>query len=336
MSTQTAGTSMQPDYRITLQGQTISPELRARLSSLTLNDRRGMQADQLDIVLTDDDGMLDIPPTGAKITLAIGWKGQALVERGTFTVDEVEHTGAPDTLSIRASSADMRQGLPGKRTQSWDAVTVRDIITTIAKRHDLTPSVGATLAGVRITHIDQTDESDLHFLTRLAERFDAVATVKTGHLIFVPAGQATTASGLEIPPIPLRRQSGDQHRYLMAERDAYTGVTALWNNTAHATREAVTVGDPENAQQLRHTYASEEEALEAAQAEWQRIQRGTAYFSITQATGEPEIFPETPVWCIGWKPKIDATPWVITEVTHNLTETSYTTALQLETSSTNT
>ena len=42
------------------------------------------------------------------------------------------------------------------------------------------------------------------------------------------------------------------------------------------------------------------------------------------------IFPETPVWCIGWKPKIDATPWVITEVTHNLTETSYNTALQLE------
>ncbi|RUR46217.1 contractile injection system protein, VgrG/Pvc8 family [Vreelandella populi] len=325
--------SMQPDYRITLQDQVISPEFRARLSMLTLHDRRGMQADQLDITLTDDDGMLDIPPTGAELTLAIGWKGQPLTERGIFTVDEVEHTGAPDTLNIRASSANMRQGLPGKRTQSWDSVTVRDIITTIAKRHDLTPSVGVTLAGARITHIDQTDESDLHFLTRLAERFDAVATVKTSHLIFVPTGQATTASGLEIPPIQLHRQSGDQHRYLMAERDAFTGVTALWNNTAHATREAVTVGNPQNAQQLRHTYASEEEALEAAQAEWQRIQRGVAYFSITQAVGNPDIFPETPVWCLGWKPQIDATPWIITEVTHNLTDASYTTALQLETCS---
>lgn len=323
--------SIQPDYRITLQGQVISPEFRARLSQLTLHDRRGMQADQLDITLTDDDGMLDIPPTGAELTLAIGWKGQALTERGTFTVDEVEHIGAPDTLNIRASSADMRQGLPSKRTQSWDSVTVRDIINTIAARHDLTPSAGATLAGARITHIDQTDESDLHFLTRLAERFDAVATVKTGHLIFVPTGQATTATGLEIPPIYLYRQSGDQHRYLMAERNAFTGVTALWNNTAHATREAVTVGDPQNAQQLRHTYASEEEALEAAQAEWQRIQRGVAYFSITQAVGDADIFPETPVWCLGWKPQIDATSWIITEVTHNLTDTSYTTALQLET-----
>jgi len=323
--------SIQPDYRITLQGQTISPEFRARLASLTLHDRRGMQADQLDIVLTDDDGMLDIPPTGAEITLAIGWKGQALTERGTFTVDEVEHTGAPDTLSIRASSADLRQGLPGKRTQSWEDITVRDIITTIAKRHDLTPSVGAVLAGVRITHIDQTDESDLHFLTRLAERYDAVATVKSGNLIFVPMGQATTASGLEIPPYILRRQSGDQHRYMHAERDAFTGVTALWNDKANAERIAVTVGEPQNTQQLRHTYASEQEALDAAQAEWKRLQRGIAYFSITQALGESEIYPETPVWCIGWKPQIDATAWIITEVTHNLTESSYTTALQLET-----
>ncbi|MGM0826404.1 MAG: contractile injection system protein, VgrG/Pvc8 family [Pseudomonadota bacterium] len=170
------------------------------------------------------------------------------------------------------------------------------------------PSVGVKLAGIRIEHIDQTDESDLHFLTRLAERYDAVATVKTGHLIFVPTGQATTASGLEIPPIQLRRQSGDQHRYTDADRDAYSGVTAQWYEKDNAERVTVTVGDPENAQQLRHTYASEQEALDAAQAEWQRLQRGTAQFSLTQAVADPEVFPETPVWCIGWKHKIDATP----------------------------
>lgn len=37
------------------------------------------------------------------------------------------------------------------------------------------------------------------------------------------------------------------------------------------------------------------------------------------------------MWCIGRKPTIDATPWVITEVAPNLTEAIYTTALQLET-----
>lgn len=322
--------SKTPDYRITLEGQAISPEFRARLQSLTLSDRRGMEADQLDIVLTDDDGMLDIPPRGAKMTLAIGWKGQALIERGTYIVDEAEHTGTPDTLNIRARSADMRQGLPGKRSQSWDEVTVREIIEAIAARHQLEPSVGVTIAGVFIKHIDQTDESDLNFLTRLAERFDAVATIKTGHLLFVPSGQASTASGTEIPPVYLRRQSGDQHRYITTDRDAFSGVTAEWHNPDDAERQSITVGSDENAQTLRHTYATEAEATTAAEAEWRRMQRGEAEFSITLASGEPELMPETPLWVTGWKPVIDATPWVVKEVTHQLSETDYTTALQCE------
>src|SRR5699024_6330028 len=125
---------------------------------------------------------LALPPRGAELRLALGWRGQPLVERGTYIVDEVEHSGAPDALTIRARSADMRQGLPGKRTQSWDDLTLGDIIATIAGRHDLAAKTGQTLQGIYLEHIDQTEESDLHFLTRLAERFDAIATVKAGNL----------------------------------------------------------------------------------------------------------------------------------------------------------
>lgn len=57
---------MTPDYRISIAGQQINPEMRARLESLTLNDRRGMQSDELSLTLTDDDGMLDIPRAASK------------------------------------------------------------------------------------------------------------------------------------------------------------------------------------------------------------------------------------------------------------------------------
>jgi hypothetical protein len=319
-----------PRYEITLQGQRISPELGARLQSLRLTDRRGLEADQLDIVLEDHDGRLALPPRGAELHLALGWAGEALVDRGTYIVDEVEHSGAPDALTIRARSADMREDLPGKRSQSWDSLTVSDIITTIAERHDLTPQVATQLAGIRINHIDQTDESDLHFLTRLAERYDAVATIKAGNLLFVAAGQATTASGLEIPPIQLRRQAGDRHRYNAADRDAYTGVKAYWNDTAHARRQEVIAGRDDNAKALRPTYASEEDALAAARAEWQRLQRGEAACSLDLAEGRPDLYPETPVRLQGFKAEIDATPWLITEVTHTLNDSAYTQALEME------
>src|SRR5690625_4840625 len=198
----------QPDYRITLAGRTISPELNARLVSMTLVDRRGFDSDQLDITLTDHDGRLALPARGAELTVAIGWRHTGLIDRGKFIVDEVEHSGPPDQLTIRARAADMREGLPAKRSQSWHELTVSDIIATIAARHSLEPRVSDDLAEVLVEHIDQTDESDLHFLTRLAERYDADATIKAGNLLFLPRGEGVTAGGAAIPAATLTRQDG--------------------------------------------------------------------------------------------------------------------------------
>lgn len=321
---------MTPDYRISIAGQQVSTQLRARLESLTLNDRRGMQADELTLTLTDDDGMLDIPRRGVEVVVAIGWKGAPLTERGTFIVDEVEHAGAPDTLTVRASAANMRKGLPGKRTQSYDDTTVGDIVATVAARHELEPAIGKTLKGIAVEHIDQTDESDLHFLTRLAEKYDAMATVKHGRLIVMPKSRGTTAGGSEIPPMELQRQSGDSHTYTNADRDDYTGVIAQYYDKDEAERLTVTAGSEENAQQLRHTYATREDAEAAARAEWEKIQRSDAELSITLAVGNPELTPETPVNVRGFKPAIDATPWVAREVTHTITGADYTSAVSME------
>jgi hypothetical protein len=322
--------SRRPDYRIRLQGQTLSPELRARLISLRLTDRRGMEADQLDLTLSDHDGRLALPPRGAELQLAIGWHGEGLVERGTYIVDEVEHSGSPDQVSIRARSADMRGDLPGKRSRSWDELTLEQIIETIAGQHALEPIIGQSYRGALVEHIDQTEESDLHFLTRLAERFDAVATVKAKRLLFVAAGQALTASGLEIPTLTLTRRDGDQHRYTTTDRDSYSGVVAKWHDPNDAEPHDVIAGADDNPKRLRPTYANQADALAAAGGEWQRIQRGHAEFSMMLAEGDPRLMPETPVRLRGWKEEIDATPWIVTEVTHDLSDGGFTSSVQME------
>ena len=91
-----------PDYQMTVDGKDITPMVDARLISLELSDGRGDEADQLSITLDDSDGKLAIPPQGAKITLLLGWVGQALVDKGEFEVDEIEHGGTPDQLTITA------------------------------------------------------------------------------------------------------------------------------------------------------------------------------------------------------------------------------------------
>ncbi|WP_431026170.1 contractile injection system protein, VgrG/Pvc8 family [Halomonas sp. H5] len=330
MSDPTASRYRRPGYRITLGGTDITPRVNGRLIQLRLRESRGLEADQLDIVLADHDGALALPRRGAELAVAFGWQDEGLIDKGLFTVDEVQHDGTPDQLTIRARSADLRGDLPGKRTQSWHDHILREIVDTIAQRHDLEPVVGETLGGIRVGHIDQTDESDLNFLTRLGERFDAIATIKSGRLLFTQAGEALTASGLAMPGITLARRDGDQHRYNTTDRDAYTGVKAYWNDTRGAERQIVLAGSGENAKQLRPTYASEADALDAAQAEWRRIQRGLAEFELTLAQGRADVLPESPLVVRGFKDAIDATPWLVTEVEHTLGDSGFGTRVQCE------
>ena len=97
----------------------ISQLVSTRLMGLTLTDSRGFEADQLDIQLNDADGMLSLPPRGAILSLGLGWKNEPLTYKGEYTVDEVEHSGAPDSLTIRARSADLRGALTNQQERSF-------------------------------------------------------------------------------------------------------------------------------------------------------------------------------------------------------------------------
>src|SRR5699024_6316873 len=96
-----------------------------------------------------------------------------------------------------------------------------------------------------------------------------------------------------------------------------TGVAAKWHDYAQALTQIIVVGSSADPKQLRPTYATAADAQHAARAEWQRIQRGEATFAFTLAEGRADLYPETPVNVRGFKPEIDATPWLLTEVTHN-------------------
>jgi len=86
----------------------------------------------------------------------------------------------------------------------------------------------------------------------------------------------------------------------------------------------------ENTKVLRHTYASEATAIRGAKAAFDKLQRGVASFSITLAHGRADLFPELPAAVIGFKPIIDSTDWIISQVSHSLSDSGFTTQLDLE------
>lgn len=172
--------SKSPAFSITIEGKDVTTVMDARLMSLTLTDNRGFEADQLDLELDDADGLIALPRRGAVIQLALGWKGQPLFPKGAFTVDEIEHSGAPDRLTIRARSADFRETLNTRREKSWHQTTVGKVVKEIAARHNLKVALGKDLTDKALDHMDQTNESDASFLMKLARQYGAIASVKDG------------------------------------------------------------------------------------------------------------------------------------------------------------
>jgi phage protein D len=160
--------------------------------------------------------------------VSIGWLGEALIYKGLYTVDEVGHSGPPDVIDITAHSADFREEMNVRREVSWHDVTVERVVSAIARRYDLKPMISEALIDIEIDHADQTEESDMSFLTRMAEMLGAIATVKNGCLLFILPGGGVSASGRALPSAEITRASGDRHRFRIADRDAYTGVRAYW------------------------------------------------------------------------------------------------------------
>jgi phage protein D len=326
--------SWAPDYSLVVDGKEITTKVQRRLIGLTLRIRRGLEADQLDLTLDDHDGKLAIPPTGAEIAVALGWRGKPLIPCGTYHVDGTEHACQTiDQITIQASAADFGEQGPLKapRTQSWHGETLGSLVDWIAADCHLAPACANELADIPIAHLDQTNESYANLLTRVSKDHDAMATIKGGRLLLLRRGRGITATGKPLQPVTLTRSSGDRHTWREADRDArYTGVRAGWWDAGQAKRQEVLVGDTGYVKTLRESYASEEKARAAAGAEWRRLQRIGVSMVITLARGMPDLRPEAPIITKGWGKKQIDRRWTLDQVEHTMTETGLTSRLTLE------
>jgi hypothetical protein len=321
-----------PAYVISQDGKDLTSNVAPRLISLSITENRADEADTLDLTLDDSDGKLALPKRGNLLDVAIGWADTGVVNKGSFRVDEFEHSGAPDTITVRARSASMTKGMGERKEKSWHNLPIATIVKTIAKNHGLNPKVADVIGKILIPHIDQTHESDMSFLSRLAKRYDAVMNVKSQNLLFLPIGAATTASGKRLESLDIERKDGDRHRYHVSERENFQGVRAQYWSGKKAEKKSVTVGGENNTNMkvLPEVYPTQAEAQAAAQAEFNRTQRSQATMSYTLAQGIAELFPELPVNVSGFKPEIDATDWLVKRVRHELSDSGFTSELDLE------
>ncbi|MFA5632662.1 MAG: contractile injection system protein, VgrG/Pvc8 family [Porticoccaceae bacterium] len=310
---------MTPDFRIVHDSEDITALFRDRLLSLRVLDQAGITSDQFDLSLDNRDSAIQIPETGAVLSVAMGYKGAGLYDMGKYTIDEIESTGLPRTLSLQGKAADMKATLKSQKKRSWDKTTLGQIVQEVAAEHDLTAKVAAKFEGVPVDHLDQVYESDLNLLTRLADQHGAVMKPAGGHLLFVERGTGLAADGEPLPTATIvvtDALGGDGWRTSIQERQFYARVGAHWRNTRAAEQQYVYAGSGDPVTYLRHPYKSERDALAAAEAKLRQLQRGRTSLSL-RIYGRPEICAEMPIQLTGFDALADG-EWIVTRAEHSL------------------
>lgn len=345
---------MKPAFEILANEQRITSVIEDRFVSMTIVDESGFGSDSCEIVLDNRDLAIKPPARGAELKVSLGYQETGVVKMGLFVVDEYEREGLPHQLVIRARSAfggngsksetlsGIKAALKQQVTRSWSECALGKVVEQIAQECGLEARIDSELAARMIEHIDQTHESNQHFLQRLARERDVLFKVAGGCLIFVPKGKAASALGATLPTVNLTMKSSfsgsglwaqvKTYRLTVAERDEYQSVVARYHDFEAAEQVNVTVGDGEPVRRLRKLYGSAEEAAEAAEAELRRIGRGNAAPSFG-VNGTPELAAE------GFVDVDDSMGsdlqglWLISRVTHNVSRSGFLTDVECETGS---
>lgn len=308
---------MTPTFKILADGKEITALIAEYLQLIRLRDGRGLEGDTLSIELDDSAAKIKLPPVGAVLKVWLGFEGKTLHYKGQFKVDRLAHSGPPDKIIISAKPADFSSRIKERHTESYNDTTLGAVLRAIATRNGLKPAIAARFDAVKLEHIDQTDESDIHFLTRLAVQFDAVTKPANGALVFTGKGESASASGSALATAVILRSDTTSHNWASSERSKYTGARAYWQDKDKAQRTGEYAGDRESVKTLPGTFATKELAQAAAQAELSKVSRVAGTLDIVCKLGLPELIAETRCTAQGFRTYIDG-DYVIEEVTHTL------------------
>lgn len=309
-----------PDFRLFANRQDITATIAKNFVGLSLTDSTGFDSDTLEVVLTSDG--VSKPPKGAELELSLGYEG-ALTKMGRFVVDEIELSGPPAMMTLRARGTPFEQSKLGmsqlqtQKTRSWPRETkLTDMVVKIAREHGLKALVSKSLQSITLPQFDQTAESDISFLVRVGVRYDAIVKPGGGKLCVFRRGD------IDMPTVTIEAIDVTRWSFSDTSREREGTVVAFWHKLQRGARQEVTVGSGDPVKQLRQWYQTEAAARAAATAEHNKRKRGSSTFSCT-LPGNAALSADSRIVPRGFHPDMPAL-FVATRVVHSLGVGGYT------------
>lgn len=316
-----------PEFQIIANGDDITTAIASAFSELNLVDVSGDKADTLTIKL-DGNKISTLPPKKAALKVSLGFNN-SLYSQGTFYVNSISDSGFPEVVTITATSIPQNgkddTHIQTQKTQSWDDITLSDLIKTLAARNNLTPIVNEELGAIVIEHIDQTSESDMALANRLARQYGAVSKVASANWLFLKVGEGKNASGTETLPVyTIYKSTCSSYNYNSNSKTETSSAIAKWNNPETGESGVEQSGTGEPAFQIIYPFPTQEEAQKAAQAKAKTLTSGSETFTVTPNATHTLVkaFAEGYIQPQGWRTEISDQTWCIKQITKKLTPSS--------------
>ena len=157
----------------------ISEDVSKYFLSLSWSDNMSGRVDDVTLTLEDRGHLWSsswFPTQGSTLSFVVhtyNWKnlsdGEKTLDLGNYEIDEIEITGMPSTVQIKAVSVAADNTLRGvKRNRTWEEISIKKCATDICDDNAV-KLFWDCASDPNLDHIEQSDQSDLDFLQKNPE-----------------------------------------------------------------------------------------------------------------------------------------------------------------------
>ncbi len=312
-----------PDFSISINGRSDFP--KDRVISIRTTDHAGFVSDSCEIELDDFDNALQFPNTEAKVTISLGYQEKGLTKIGTYYVKEITFDGARRVIKIVANA--LPKSMRSQKTKTND-LKLNEYMSAIDS--ELDSELSEDYEDIDLSDNPQFGESDISYLTRIANKVGAVTKPTDNHLIFAEDMTGKSVSGKQLPIKYIDASEVATYSCNFKEAETNSGTTgtvyANWYDKKTGEYHLVHAGSGDPEIELNEIFSSEKDALSAVQAKVKRVEKNNKTFRFT-TEGRPDLFAEGPLILRGFPEKIPIN-WIISKVEHNLSSNGFTTSVE--------
>lgn len=263
-----------PLVKIVVNGADKTESILKDLSSLTVTDYANNNSDQLDIEVI---GQYKRPTSSNEIKVYLGYETLKLI--GVFKVTETKKS--LKRLQITATGVDFKSNFKVKRNKNFENVKIIDIVKQIAAKYDL--KVKCDFDDLYIKSVAQTNESDMSFLNRLADEYNAIFNLKDETIYFVKKVINDKKNEL-LPRYTIDvKKCQDEVLITHSQETHYNSIKVSYHDTKENERKEILI-PKDGAEPIliyKGNFTSETEARAKAQAKLEKANQGKVSGTLT-------------------------------------------------------